>query len=271
MKFSRRLRKSISRGLLIIVIAVLTIIFSNVYQKEVRNFFYKISEPIQRSFWIAGGRISNFFEAISQIQNLKKENEELRLKIKELLAKIANLEELKKENVNLRKALNIGLQKEFDLTLAQVISKDISKDSISINKGKEDGLSKGLPVITEQKVLLGEIYEVYKNYSKVRLISNKESSFDGEIVGKGTLGQVKGEGNSKILFDLISPEQEVKEKDLIETSALGGEFPKGLIVGEIKKVQKSDVQPLYQAEVSSLFDIGKLETVFVILNFKPSL
>jgi len=267
MRFSRKIKKSIHRILSIIIVGILVIFFLNFYQKEVKNFFYKISEPIQKVFWRAGGRISDFFEAISAIQNLKKEAEELKLKVQELLAQLVSLKELKKENEILREALNLNLAEEFNLSLAEVIGKDVSEDFILINKGVDDGISENLPVITQQKILVGKISEVYKNYSRVKLISHKESSFDGKIVEKEILGQVKGEGNFKILLDLIPREQEITEGDLVESSALGGTFPKGLLVGQIKQVKKSDIQPFNQAEISPLFDLGELEMVFIILNF----
>ena len=267
MKFSRKVIKSIYRVSTFVIVGILVILFLNFYQKGVKNFFYKISEPVQKVFWQSGKRVSDFFETISEIKNLKKENEEFKLKNQELLAQIALLKELKKENERLREALDINLGKEFALSLAQVIGKDISQDFILINKGADDGISENLPVITQQKILLGKINEVYKNYSKVMLISNKESSFDGQIIEKETLGQVLGKGNFKVLFDLILPEQEITEEDLVETSALGGTFPKGLLVGQIREVKRSDVQPFYQAEISPFFDLGKLEMVFIISNF----
>jgi len=267
MKFSRKVIKLIYRVSTLIIVGILVILLLNFYKANVKNFFYRISEPIQKVFWRAGNKVSDFFETISEIRNLKKENEELKLKNQELLAQIALLEELKKENERLREALNIGLEKEFTIVLAQVIGKDISQDFILINKGSEDGISENLPVITQQKILLGKISEVYKNYSKVILISNKESSFDGKILEKETLGQVLGKGDFEVLFDLISPEQEITEGDLVETSALGGTFPKGLLVGQIREVKRSDIQPFYQAEISPFFDLGKLEMVFIILDF----
>lgn len=267
MKLSRRIIKSIYRTLIVIIAGVLVILLLNFYQKEAKNFFYKISEPIQKVFWRAGDRVSDFFETVFEIKNLKKEADSLKLKNQELLAKITILEELKNENEILRQALNINLAKEFSLSLAQVIGKDISQDFILINKGSKDGISENFPVISQQKILLGKISEVYKDYAKVMLISNKESSFDGKIIEKETLGQVLGKGSFKVLFDLISPEQEITEGDLVETSALGGTFPKGLLVGQITEVKRSDVQPFYQAEISPFFDLGKLEMVFVVLSF----
>lgn len=263
----RFLQKPIYRTLIFISFFILIVFLLNFYQKEVKNFFYQISEPFQKFLWQMGKKVSNFFETISEISQLKKENEELKLKIQELMTENSSLEELKKENEILREALNIGLEKEFKLSLTQVIGKDISQDFILINKGLADGVSKNLPVITQQKILLGKISEVYQNYSRVTLISNKESSFDGKIVGKETLGEVLGKGDFKILFDLIPPEAEISEGDLVETSALGGVFPKGLLVGKIGKVQKSDVQSFYQAEISPLYNLGKLEVAFIILRF----
>lgn len=267
MKFSRRITKPIYRTFFFIIIVGLIISFLNFYQKEVKNFFYKISEPIQRVLWDAGDKISDFFEAVAGIQNFKRENEELKLRIQELLAQLVSLKELEKENEQLREALNIGLGKEFNLALAQVIGKDISQDFILINKGAEDGISEGLPVISHQKVLVGKISEVYKNFSQITLISNKSISFDGKIVGKEILGQVLGRGDLKIGFDLVPVEKEIQKGDLVETSALGGIFPKGILVGEISELKTSDIQSFYEAKISPLFDLGELEMVFVILSF----
>jgi rod shape-determining protein MreC len=267
MRFSRKLTKAIYKLLPFLIILIVIIVLLNLYNKSVKNFFYNISEPIQKFLWRFGGKISNFFEYFSETETLRKDLDSLRLENQELLARIAALEGLKKENQTLREALGLDLQEEFDLSLAQVTDKDISEDFILINKGAEDGISEGLVVISEQKILLGKIYEVYENYSKVKLISHKESSLEGEIIEKEVLGLVKGKGNSELLFDLVPTDQEIVEGDLIQTSALGGDFPKGLLVGKIENIKKSDIQPFHQAEVLPLFKLGDLKVVFIILGF----
>jgi len=67
-----------------------------------------------------------------------------------------------------------------------------------------------MPVITEEKVLLGRIEEVYRNFSKVMLISNKKSSFDAEVQGKDVTGLVKGRGNFNLILDLVPYEKKRK-------------------------------------------------------------
>ena len=271
MKFFRGKNKL---WILLIVIA-LAVFFLNFFQKETKNLFYLASSPFQKIFWKAGGKTANFFETISEIKNLKKDNESIKLKNQEILAENSRLKELKKENEILRQALEIGLEKEFKFELAEIIGKDISQDSLIIDKGEKDGLSKDLPVITQQKVLVGRVSEVYKNFSKVILISNPKSSLDAKISGceiencqEEIYGIIKGEGNFKVLFDLALLEKEIKEGDVLVTSALGGTFPKGLLIGQIEKVQKTDAEPFQKAAVLPAFDISRLEKVFVVTKIR---
>ena len=214
-----------------------------------------------------GDEISDFFEMVSEMRNLKKEDEELKLKIQELIAENVALKELKKENEILRTALELGLQEEFKLEICQVIGKDISSDTILINEGFKDGLTKDLPVITQQKILVGRISEVYKNFSKVQLITQKDTSFDAKILDTEISGLIKGEGNLRLFLDLIPPEKEIKKGDVVITTVLGGIFPRGLLVGEIEKVIKSDIEPWQQAKVKPAFNIEGLETLFIITEF----
>ncbi len=214
-----------------------------------------------------GDIISNFSGTIFEIQNLKKENEKLSLKNQELLSENSQLKELKNENDILREALNLNLQKDFGLEIAEVISRDAFQDFILINMGEKSGLKKGMPVLAQGKVILGKISEVYDNFSKVMLISDKSSSFDAKIQDSDIYGVVKGEGNYLVIFDLIPQDKEIKQGDLVITSSLGGIFPKGLLVGEIKEVKKSDVTPYQKADLQPFFYPSNLETVFIITSF----
>jgi len=285
----------------IVIISILLVVFfivlnlTNSAESGIKNFFYLISSPIQRVFLETGDNVSDFFGWILEVKIIKEENEKLSLQNQELLAENLLLKELKKENETLREALKIGLEKDFQLLLAKVIAKDISQDSILINKGLKDNISKGLPVITSQKVIIGRIGEVYDNFSEVILISNKESSFDAKISEKDSYppeegaslsagtprlptalpaeggapiyGVVKGKGNLELYLDLIPKDKEISEGDFVITSALGGIFPQGLLVGEIKKVKKTDIEPWQTAEIYPSFQLKELDNLFIISEF----
>jgi len=261
-KFSTRAIVAIS----FIVLLFLILNFTG-FDKFVKNFFYKISAPINETLWQAGDSLSGFFDSFLEAKNLKGEAEELRLENIGLLAEIGVLKELARENETLREALAIGLEKEYQLEIAQVIGKDISQDSILINKGKEDGVLEDMPIITEQKVLLGRVGEVYDNFSEVILISHQDSSFDAKLLGEEIYGLVKGMGSFQQVLDLIPKEEVVKEGDLVVTAALGNIFPRGILVGTVKEVKNSDLDPFQRAVLKPGFTIKSLNYIFIITDF----
>ncbi len=236
------------------------------FSKNIKNFFFLISSPIQKSFWQAGKSVSDFATGILRTSAIKKEIEDFRLENQELLGQVAVLTELKRENEILREALGLGLEKESELMLVRIISKDIFQDSILVNKGEKDGVSKGLTVITGQKVLLGRVGSVYNRFSEVILISNKKSSFGARIPEREIDGIIKGRGGFNLSFVLIPREKEILENDTVVTSALGGVYPEGLLVGQIKTIKKSDVAPFQSAEIKPAFNVNNLDYLFIIKN-----
>lgn len=248
------------------------------YSKNIKNFFFFLSSPIQKPLWRAGENLSNFFAGVLETKILKEELIKLYLKNQELFGRLVETIELKKENEALRKALNLGLEEEFQLIFTQVISKDVFEDSILINKGKRDGVLEGFPVITEEKILLGRIGQVYDNFSEVVLISNKKSTFDIKIITleerqdnendfNEVYGVAKGGGSFKLYFDLVSKEEEFFQEDLVITSVLGGVYPYGLLVGRIKTIKTSDVEAFQTGEIEPIFRVGNLDYLFIIVDF----
>ncbi|XOB40783.1 MAG: rod shape-determining protein MreC [Candidatus Nealsonbacteria bacterium] len=253
-------------GIVIFVIIAILILNLSPFSKSVKGFFYSLSEPIQLWLWEKGIKTSAFFQGLLNADNLSKENIFLKSENRELLNQNIELEKLKKENETLRIALGLGIEKEFTLEIAQIIAKEISNDYLIINKGFSDGIRAGFPVITETKVLVGKISELYENISKVELLSSKNSSFDIEIFKKEIYSLAKGSGNFKITLDLIPKEENIEIGDKVISSVVGGNFPEGLLIGEIEDIKKSDTAAFQQAEVKPGFDIRDLRNLFIISN-----
>ncbi len=253
-----------------IILAILIIGSFNFIQNQIRSFFYFISSPIQKPFWRAGDRASDFLWSFFNTKNLKKEKELLESENQNLIFQISSLQELKKENETLRQALGLGLQENFNLEISQIISKAASAEFILIDKGLSNGISKDMPIITEQNVLIGKISQTYDNFSEVMLVSNPKSVFDAKISSseKDVAGIIKGKGSSYALYDLIPRGAEIAIGETIITSGLDGFFPKGLLIGEIKGIKKRDVDPFQQAEVELFFDISNTENIFIIKSLK---
>ncbi|MBI2450001.1 MAG: rod shape-determining protein MreC [Candidatus Nealsonbacteria bacterium] len=242
-----------------IIIGTAVILTLNFFQKEAKGFFYSSSQPFSKMFWQTGGKTADFFGSFLNARNLEKENKELNFKIQDLLFLQNSFQELEKENKHLREAMGIGLQKEFKLELAEIIGKEVNNDVILVDKGLGDGIAKGMPLITSQKVLIGNVVEIYQHYSRVLLISDKKSQLEVAISGRNAAGLLKGSGDFKVFIDLIPKESEIKEGDLVAF--------RGFLVGIVKGIKRIDVSPFQRAEVSPFFDISNLDKAFVVLNF----
>jgi rod shape-determining protein MreC len=254
MKLSAKIKIGLIVFLLIVFFLVLNL---TGFSKDVKNFFYLVSAPIQGFFWQVGEKFSNFFE--------KDENENLKLEIQRLNAEIAKLKEIERENKILKEALDIGLQEEFKMVFAQITSKDVAQDSILINKGLNDGVLENMPVITQQRILLGKVIQTYDNFSRVMLISNKNSVIPINI--ENTEAMAVGKTNLQIGLDRIPLEAEIKEGDKVVTSGLGGFFPSGILIGYAKNIEKLGVEFFQRAQLQSVVDLREIRNVFIIINF----
>lgn len=252
--------------ILLIAVVILILVSFNLFQKDVRGFFYKISSPFQKVFWKAGDSISDFFKALIFVKDLKQENENLKNENQQLLFQLVELKNLEKENQTLRQALDLGLEKDFKLIQTQIIGKDISQDIILVDKGSEQGVKENMPVVTPQKALCGKVSEVYEGFSKVILISDKKNAFDGKVLTESEQisSLVKGKGSLELYLDLIPQEKEIREGDLVITSYLGGVYPDNLLVGKISQIKKGDAELFQKAEISPLCNIKETETLFII-------
>jgi len=261
------MKLSLKNKFLILFLGILVILVLGFFQSGIKNFFYLKSQSVQKELWKRGDTFSDFLEGIFQGKGFKEENEELKKRNQELLTENVSLYQLEEENKILREALNVELGKEFHLVLADLLSKDVSMDFILINKGAKDNLSVGMPVVNERKVVLGKIVEVSDRFSRVILISNKETSFLAKTKDLEVTAIVRGKGNSKLFLEEVPQEKEIKRGDIVITSALGGDFPAGLLIGEIGNIEQSDVETFQKAEVHPFLKIEELENVFVITNF----
>ncbi len=255
---------SFKNKVIAIFFIVAILISSNVFKNEIKGFFYFISSPLQSFLWKQGGGVSQFFSSFFTTAYLKQTTDFLRAENYSLKAQLVQLQGIEKENEQLRQALALGIRKDFAVELVNIVGKDPTEDTIIIDRGKNIGLAPTMPVITPSKVLVGKIVEVFDAVSKVELISNKKSSFEVRIPSKSITGLLRGQGSSRILFDLIPKDKDIAQGDVVVTTNLGGIFPENLLVGSVTSIEKNDVEPFQKASLTPFFDLNSSNIVFVI-------
>jgi rod shape-determining protein MreC len=246
---------------------------TNFFNSQIKNFFYSASYPIEKKFWYAGQSTSDFFGAVFKSGNLSKENENLKNENQKLLSQITFLQSIRNAN-EAQSDVSVACQnRELEFIMAGVIGLD-NQDEFTINKGSDDGIEVGMPIINQQNALFGKITEVYKNFSKIMLISNKDSVVNVKILQNKNddsitevYGVLKGNGGFEAYLDLVPVDDTILEGEILITSALEGTFPKDLLIGKISGVDKNDQNPHQQARVKLFLDV-KTDNLFVISNYK---
>ena len=251
----------------------------NFFSPGIKNTFYSVSYPVQKTFWTAGESCSGFLTSFANAGSLNKQNENLKNQVQELQAKVVSLQSVVGGNQEQSQVSLACQDSSFKLLMAGVIGLD-DQDILSINKGLADGISENMPVINQQGALFGRVVKVYNNFSKVMLISNKNSVIsvkvqqDQQQNGSGDVvvspeidGVIKGTGKFGAYLDLVPVDDTIKQGDLLVTSALEGIFPKDLLVGTITQVEKNDQKPHQQAQIQPFVNTST-DNLFVVLNYK---
>ncbi len=260
-------------GIIITIIAlILIVIFSNGENNTsfFENVANKLVMPIQNGLTYLKNQINGNQSFFTDIQNLKEENETLKAKNSELEQSLRELENIKTENETLKEYLALNQKYgEYKTVPAYVINKDISNYSktIVINVGTKDGIREKMTVIAD-KGLVGYIVSTTDSTAKVQTIIDTSSAIScimstnkDSIVCKGTL-----ENTAELRGMYIPTDANVIQGDSIETSGLGGIYPKGIHVGSVKNISSPKNITDRYAIIETAVDFNKLDTVLVINN-----
>lgn len=256
-----------------VVILILLVILTNVNVGEMsfaQNIVSTLVMPVQNGLTYLKNKIAgndSFFENVS---NLKIENEELKKKNSELEQSLREFEIVKSENETLKEYVNLkDKYKEYKTIPGYVINRDISNysDIIVINIGSEDGIKENMTVIADEG-LVGHVISTTAHTAKVQTIidtatavTSTISTTRDTIIVQGTL-----DNKTTLKATYIPTDASVLQGDGVETSGIGGIYPKGIHIGTIKEVVNTKNITDRYATVETAVNFSKLETVLVILN-----
>ena len=222
--------------------------------------------PLQKSMNFLIKEINSLSDYFITIKELKKENEILKKKIKNLEFYKAGFDTCSKDRDRLLDIMGIKEILPYPTVYAKVVLYDFKNwfKTIIIDKGENSGIKIGSPVINEFG-LIGRVYKVNKNSSVVLLITDHRSSVGCMIFRSREIGILSGQDSDicKILF--LNKNADVKIGDIVMTSGLSEKIPKGIIVGKVTKIDKLEKPLLLSIDVKPAVDFGKIEDVMVLL------
>lgn len=252
----------------IVIISILVVFHIFGFLNTVEGYLKAALSPMQSYFYDKTRSVSNFFSLVVSIKDLEDENIKLENKVQKLYVERARMKELESENKILRDQLGFVKKNKDNLIASYIVDKDPSNlyASFGIDKGKNDGVDKGMPIVVADGILVGQVYEATDYNATVILTIDSRSKINGKIIDSGATGIVSGEHNLAIVMDLIPQNKVIKNGDLVTTSGLGEQFPKDLLIGEVEDVSNADNELFQKARIKPLINFQDLKVVFVVKN-----
>ena len=225
---------------------------------------------IEKVFTYAGQEIEAGVGLFNDVEALRAENKALKEQIDKLNNERTEYVRLKTENDNLKNVLKLKDQlDDIDMAGANVIAKDSGNlfNIFLVDKGVANGISYNMPVVTS-KGLVGKVTSSQPFSSKITSIIEDGSAASAIVSKSGDLVVVKGdlklgkEGLCKLLY--IPNDLDLTQGDVIETSGMGGIYPKGIIIGTVKEVRTGESDLDRYAIIQPAVDLRRLSQVVIL-------
>ena len=206
--------------------------------------------------WVVSS-VESFRSVLAENEHLKEENARLR---QETYYASEGLQEL----TRLHTLVRFDDKWDYPIVTARVVGHNPGRflTTLVINRGTMHGVKENMPVFS-MNGLVGKITKAAYTHSRVQLLVDpnlKLSVLERKSRVVGFLESVDGH----LLTAMIPSHAGVEEGDTLITSGLGGIFPKGIPVGIVKAVRKSDLDVMRQMDVSPFQEFTALEEVFVM-------
>ena len=226
----------------------------------------RIAEPFRDAY----GWVDSLFDARSDAEQLRDENEALRQQV--VQAQLAQ-----RENARLRELLQFRdgprLPDGFQGLAAAVISRPAGAyaQAIVVAAGWNDGVRVDDPVVTADG-LVGTVSRVGTRTARVRLLTDDQSAVSAVDLVTDAAGIVRaGRGpRAPLRLDRVPKEAVVRVGDTIVTAGwesprFSSLYPKGIQIGRVTSVGRTDTDLYTQVQVEPFADMSSLQAVLVLV------
>jgi rod shape-determining protein MreC len=166
----------------------------------------------------------------------------------------------------------VGGMSRYGPVDAQVITRSPSSfyQTLSLNKGSDDGVSRGDPVINGAG-LVGKVEAVTGGTAVVTLITDPEfatGAITGESQEPGSIVVAVG-ATGDLLFEPVDTDARIRERELIYTagttsSRLESRYPKAIPIGIVKRIDLGDGDLDKRIHVQPVADLKRTDLVQVL-------
>jgi len=234
---------------------------------------YVLAPVVSAQTWLASRiqTIQNYLSAPQDLARLRQRNIELENEVSRMQSEIIELKQQIAETRILEALVDFArVNPENRYLAAAVIGRDPSPflKYVIINRGSDDGLRRGMPVVTSQG-LVGRIAAVTAGAGRVQLITDASSSVNVRLEPSREQAVLVGSITGELGLEMIPHAAAVEVGDLVLTSGLGGNYPSNILIGQVTSVRSRETDLFQTGALQPVVDFTQLEIVLIITNFRP--
>jgi rod shape-determining protein MreC len=257
--------------LLLIVLTAITLITLD-YRADgggvtgsIRDGARTVLQPIGTAVDFVVTPVGNVIGGILDFGRVRRENAKLRDELADARSQVESAQDAKSELQRMEDELNLPSTGDIPSVAARVTggSPSILQLTIEIDKGKDDGITKGMPVVSGG-ALVGRIQRATAHRSTVELLSDPSLSVGVRLATTGDLSVATGNGGDMVM-SLVEPNTVIHPNDAVVTSGLQqSEYPPGLPVGKVRSAKRDEAGLTQSVSVRPLVNLRRLSFVRVL-------
>jgi len=173
------------------------------------------------------------------------------------------------DSASKHKVTDTVYKQQYEYIVARVINNSVNQPNnyLTLNKGSEQGITKGLGVICN-KGIVGKVIYVSSHFALVQSLLHKDSQFSAMLADNKEIGSIEWnddlDPHKGILKD-VSNNAQPKLGEWVVTSGYSL-FPEGVPVGKVTSLRTKGGGYSLNLEVNLSVDFSKLEYVNVVVN-----
>jgi|SRR5574344_48501 rod shape-determining protein MreC len=234
-----------------------------------KSLRYYVESYLTPVFYLADAPASisyNISDRLYSYQELLEENKFLRNQISEMRTDLLSFDSLVEDNDQLRRLNNSPIRSSYKKIGAEIMMVDSNPFSLTImiNRGEDDGVYEGQPVINEDGVV-GQVISVASTVSRVLLISDQNHAIPVVVMRNGIRAIASGTGIVNELNIVNMPRNvDIKVGDILITSGLGGKFPKGYPVAKVTMFDRKEGMQFAEIKAQPLAALDRLRYMLLV-------
>ena len=222
-----------------------------------------VQTPGQLWRWITG--------SFADRSQLRTENAQLTEQLRIARTQLLRFESLNEENRRLREIREASKGVSERTLIAEIISVSVNpfRHMVVINKGADDGVFRGQPVLDAFGVV-GQVMQVGKTTATLILITDAEHAVPIQVNRNGIRSIAMGTGEAaKLSLPYLTVESDVRKGDLLVSSGLDAIFPAGYPVATVTKVERNSADTFATVEAKPLAQLDRDREVLLLWADKP--